>query len=72
MSASYLRVCQVAEELDVSTRTILRWVGAGELDAVRLPGGRLRISQSAWSAFLAVHASANGRRTVASVDEGGE
>jgi excisionase family DNA binding protein len=72
MSASYLRVCQVAEELDVSTRTILRWIDAGRLDAVRLPGGRLRIAQSAWSAFLAHHATTNGAPTLASVDEGGE
>jgi excisionase family DNA binding protein len=51
--SSYLRVAVVAETLDVSPRTVLRWVERGELEAVRLPGGRLRISEVALAAFVA-------------------
>ncbi len=50
--SGYLRVSTVAEELDVSPRTVLRWVERGDLQAVRLPGGRLRISQTAFDAFV--------------------
>jgi excisionase family DNA binding protein len=40
----FLTVAQVAEMLEVSPRTVLRWVERGDLPAVRLPGGRLRVS----------------------------
>ncbi len=43
MSATWLTVAAVAEELDVSMRTVQRWVAAGEIAVVRLPGGRVRI-----------------------------
>lgn len=43
----------IADDLGVSTRTVLRWIERGHLAAVRLPGGRLRIAQSALSTFLA-------------------
>ena len=52
MSTGYLRISAIAEELDVSPRTVLRWVERGDLQAVRLPGGRLRISQTAFDAFV--------------------
>jgi excisionase family DNA binding protein len=51
--SGFLTVAAVAEELGFSPTTVLRWIDAGHLEAVRLPGGRLRISQSAWIAFLA-------------------
>jgi excisionase family DNA binding protein len=70
--SAFLTVAAVADELGFSPRTVLRWIEAGDLEAVRLPGGRLRIPQSAWIAFLADHATTNGARTLASVDEGGE
>jgi excisionase family DNA binding protein len=41
----WLRVATVAEELDVSMRTVLRWIDTGELKAIRLPGGQLRVAQ---------------------------
>ena len=41
----YLTVAAVAEELGVSMRTVQRWVERGDLAAVRLPGGRLRIAR---------------------------
>ena len=56
----------------VGVHQVLRWVERGDLEAVRFPGGRLRISQTAWKAFLAEHSTTSGARTLASVDEGGE
>jgi excisionase family DNA binding protein len=70
--SGYLTVAAVAEEAGFSTRTVLRWVEAGDLEAVRFPGGRLRIPQTAWLAFLAEHTTTNGLRTLVGVDEGGE
>jgi excisionase family DNA binding protein len=49
----YLTAADVADTLGVSTRTVLRWVERGELPAVRLPGGRLRVSQAALAEHLA-------------------
>jgi excisionase family DNA binding protein len=69
MVSGYLRVAAVAEELDVSARTVLRWVAAGELDALRLPGGQLRVPQSALSAFLAGRAITNGGHGLAITEE---
>jgi excisionase family DNA binding protein len=36
----------VAERLDVCAETVLRWIRRGELPAIRLPGGAVRITQS--------------------------
>lgn len=41
--SAWLTVAQVAEEEQVSPRTVLRWIEAGHLQARRQPGGRLRI-----------------------------
>ena len=49
----YLTVAQVADELAVSARTVLRWINSGHLEAVRLPGGRLRVGRAELSRFLA-------------------
>ena len=38
---SFLTLKQVARELNVAYDTCRRWVRSGELDARRLPGGRL-------------------------------
>jgi excisionase family DNA binding protein len=54
----------VAETLDVSPRTVLRWIDAGELGALRLPGGQLRIPQTALAAFVEGHATTPARRMV--------
>jgi len=51
--SAYLTCAQVADELGVSVRTITRWIDTGSLEAVRLPGGRLRISQATLAAHLA-------------------
>jgi excisionase family DNA binding protein len=51
--SAYLTAADVADTLGVSTRTVLRWVERGELPAVRLPGGRLRVSEAALAEHVA-------------------
>jgi len=70
--SGYLRVSDVAELLSVSNRTVLRWIDAGHLVAVRLPGRRLRIPQSALDTMLAAGSTAAPAGIVAAVDRGGE
>ena len=51
---------EVAELLGVSTDTVLRWTGRGDLPAIRLPGtarGRLRYRPEAIEAWLDAHAN---------------
>jgi excisionase family DNA binding protein len=67
--SSYLRVADVADDLGVSPRTVLRWIDQGEIEALRLPGGRLRISQTAYSTWLATHTMTTGGRTLGRVQE---
>ena len=66
--SAYLTVAAVADQADFSPRTILRWIERGELEAVRLPGGRLRISQTAWMAFLAERSTMPAGSTLDAVD----
>ena len=42
MNERLLRAREVAEALDVSAETVLRWTRRGELPAVRLPSGAIR------------------------------
>jgi excisionase family DNA binding protein len=42
----------VAELLDVSTETVLRWTRRGELPAVKLPGGAIRFRENDLEAWL--------------------
>ena len=42
MSGPLLTARAVADLLDVSAETILRWTRRGELPAIRLPGGAIR------------------------------
>jgi excisionase family DNA binding protein len=42
-----LTTSEVAEQYRVSTMTVRRWVAAGELEAIRLPGRQLRYRRSA-------------------------
>jgi excisionase family DNA binding protein len=53
MSGPLLTARHVAELLDVSAETVLRWTRRGELPAVRLPSGQLRYSAEAIDAWLA-------------------
>ena len=41
-----LRPGEAAEILQVTTETIRRWVRAGKLAVVRLPGGHIRVPQA--------------------------
>lgn len=50
---AYLTCAQVADTLGVSTRTVLRYIDRGDLPAIRLPGGRLRVNEAALAAALA-------------------
>jgi excisionase family DNA binding protein len=72
MSSAYLTVAAVADQAGFSPRTVLRWVERGDLEAIRFPGGRLRISQTAWNAFLAERTTTNGTRTLVAVDQEGD
>ena len=69
--SGYRTVASVAEDLEVSARTVLRWVERGDLAAVRLPGGRLRIAESDLAGALD-RWQAVPRRILAAVDDGGE
>jgi len=71
MSGAYLTVAAVADQAGFSPRTVLRWVERGDLEAVRFPGGRLRISEAAWNAFLAERTTTGGARMLVPVDEEG-
>jgi excisionase family DNA binding protein len=50
----FFTIDEVAERLCVATRTVRRWIKAGDLVAHRI-GGVLRIAESDLRAFLAVH-----------------
>jgi excisionase family DNA binding protein len=50
----FFTVANVAESLSVSTRTVRRWIDAGELIAHRF-NGVLRISDADLQAFLGLH-----------------
>jgi excisionase family DNA binding protein len=63
--SAWLTVAQVAEEEQVSARTVLRWIEAGHLRARRQPGGRLRIHAD-WYADMT-----GAGRILAALDEGG-
>ncbi len=45
----------VADLLDVSAETILRWTRRGLLPAIRLPSGQLRYDRDQLDAWLAAH-----------------
>lgn len=42
-----LTTAEVADQYRVSTMTVRRWVQAGDLEAIRLPGRQLRFRRSA-------------------------
>jgi excisionase family DNA binding protein len=50
--AQLLTVAQAASLLNVSEKTIRRWVAAGKVPYVKLPGGTLRLPQGALLASL--------------------
>jgi hypothetical protein len=48
---------------------VLRWIERGEIEGLRLPDGRLRISQTAYSAWLAAHTMTACGRTLVVVEK---
>jgi excisionase family DNA binding protein len=48
----YISVGFVAKRCGVSNTTVLRWIGAGQLSAFRLPGGHYRIHNQDFSDFM--------------------
>jgi excisionase family DNA binding protein len=50
----YLTLPEVAERLQVSRRTVYRWIKAGDLDAYQF-GREYRITESALKDFLEAH-----------------
>ena len=54
----YFSIATVAEQLEVSTRTIRRWIAAGDL-AVHHVGRQIRISETDLSIFLALRRDGN-------------
>jgi excisionase family DNA binding protein len=58
---TWLTLADVAEELCVSTRTVMRWAERGELPVVVLPGGRKRVRRDLFDAWLASLTRGGGR-----------
>jgi excisionase family DNA binding protein len=52
VTGRYLTARAVAELLDVSPETVLRWTRRGELDGHRLPGGAIRYSEDKLQLWL--------------------
>jgi excisionase family DNA binding protein len=48
---------QLAEQLGVSTETVLRWTRRGELPAFKLPGGAIRYRELDLDAWLEARAT---------------
>ena len=57
IAGQLLTARHVADLLDVSAETILRWTRQGELPAIRLPSGQLRYSAAALDAWLSERAT---------------
>ena len=55
MSTPLLTARAVADTVGVSAETILRWTRRGQLPAIRLPGGAIRIRRDDLDAWLAAH-----------------
>lgn len=53
-SKAFWTIRSVAEHLDVSERSVVRWIASGDLVAHRI-GRTVRIADSDLRAFLAVH-----------------
>jgi len=52
LKPEFISVGFIAKHCGVSNTTVLRWIGAGELPAFRLPGGHHRINREDLFRFL--------------------
>ena len=59
MTGRLLTARAVADTLDVSPATVLRWTRAGELPAIRLPSGQIRYRAEELEAWLGERATPN-------------
>jgi excisionase family DNA binding protein len=59
MSGRLLTARAVADQLDVSAETVLRWTRRGELPAVRLPGGAIRYREDELEDWLTLRATSS-------------
>jgi excisionase family DNA binding protein len=66
----WLTLADVADELGVSSRTVMRWVERGQLPAVVLPGGRKRVHRDTFDAWLAGLPAAASTRPRGRLDAG--
>lgn len=60
MSERLLTARELAELLDVSSETILRWTRRGELPAIKLPGGAIRYRAEVLEQWLDEHETGAG------------
>jgi excisionase family DNA binding protein len=66
VNARLLTTRHVAELLDVSPETVLRWTRLGELPAIKLPGGAVRYRESELDGWIEERATPRrGVRTTA-------
>jgi excisionase family DNA binding protein len=70
VSDHLLTARQLAEFLDVSPETVLRWTRRGELPAIKLPGGAIRYRAEELEEWLAEHATAAPGREARTVPTG--
>jgi excisionase family DNA binding protein len=57
MSGQLVTARAVADLLDVSAETVLRWTRRGELPAIKLPGGAIRYREGELDGWLAERAT---------------
>lgn len=57
MGGPLLTARSVADMLGLSAETVLRWIRRGDLPAIRLPGGAIRIREDELEKWLAERAT---------------
>ena len=50
--APMMRLDEVARRMDVTVKTVRRYVTKGALEVVRLPSGRIRVTEDAYRACI--------------------
>ncbi len=64
LNPEYISVGFIAKHCGVSNTTVLRWIGAGQLPAFRLPGGHHRIGREDLIEFLKKYHMPIGNKTL--------
>lgn len=63
LNQEYISVGFIAKHCGVSNTTVLRWIGAGQIPAFRLPGGHYRVGREDLSEFLTKYGMPAGNKT---------